>query len=475
MIANEVKGEIVDFNPAAGWSQNDRRIDSPFRQASDASHRLSDHLRVAPSTRTYHYPFGHAVWFPDADNTAVAVQLDAPEETVLGRPDLNGVEQAIRSLFDYWFSHEPEPPGLRGVEALCQLLARGWTFRPLLGGDVKLEAKKMLELTERQYAMLTFLGERPRALISGCAGSGKTVLAIEKARRLALNGFAVLFTCFNRKLAEQVRANLEGSGVHALDFHEVCDKLGREAGVQLPPRGSKDLPADYFSDVLPDALSQAARRLGPQYDAIVVDEGQDFHGLWWIPLQELLRDPERGVLYVFFDVNQAIFADVKQWPISDEPFRLSTNCRNTKTIHEAVVATLGDTVDATCGGLDGRPIERIQVADEAAERRELRKVLHRLIHEEQLAASDVVVLTPRKKGRSAWDEGATLGNLHLTWEDRSDHDAVQVSTIHSFKGLERPVAILTELSHLYSDTADELLYVARSRPTSHLIELWRQM
>jgi hypothetical protein len=123
MIAIEVKGGIVDFNPAAGWSQNGRRIDSPFRQASDASHRLSDHLRVAPSTRTYHYPFGHAVSFPDADNTAIAVQLDAPEEILLGRSDLNRVERAIRSLFDYWFAHEPQPPGVGGVEALCQVLA----------------------------------------------------------------------------------------------------------------------------------------------------------------------------------------------------------------------------------------------------------------------------------------------------------------------------------------------------------------
>jgi hypothetical protein len=101
-------------------------------------------------------------------------------------------------------------------------------------------------------------------------------------------------------------------------------------------------------------------------------------------------------------------------------------------------------------------------------------MLHRLIHEEQVDPRDVVVLTPRKKGRSGWKEGAMLGNVRLTWEEHAGRDRVQVSTIQSFKGLERPVAILTELPHLHPDRAKELLYVARSRPTSHLIELWRQ-
>ena len=44
------------------------------------------------------------------------------------------------------------------------------------------------------------------------------------------------------------------------------------------------------------------------YGALVVDEAQDFHEDWWLPLQLLLDDPDRSPLYVFFDDNQRIFA-----------------------------------------------------------------------------------------------------------------------------------------------------------------------
>jgi hypothetical protein len=77
-------------------------------------------------------------------------------------------------------------------------------------------------------------GER-RVAVSGPAGSGKTLLAAEKARRLADQGFEVLLTCFNRPLADHVRAGLgDVEGVHVAGFHELCFDLCREAGSPRP-------------------------------------------------------------------------------------------------------------------------------------------------------------------------------------------------------------------------------------------------
>jgi superfamily I DNA/RNA helicase len=81
----------------------------------------------------------------------------------------------------------------------------------------------------------------------------------------------------------------------------------------------------------------------------------------------------------------------------------------------------------------------------------------------------------RAHGKSAWSEGDNLGNLQLTWDPQpGETGRIQVTTIHSFKGLERPVVILTELDHLYSGREAELLYVARSRASSHLVEVWKE-
>jgi superfamily I DNA/RNA helicase len=80
--------------------------------------------------------------------------------------------------------------------------------------------------------------------------------------------------------------------------------LAREAGVQTP--GDREDPA-FWDLRLPEYLGEAVDRLGPRFDALVVDEAQDFGESWWLPLQMLLRDPDHGVIYVFYDDNQAIY------------------------------------------------------------------------------------------------------------------------------------------------------------------------
>ena len=71
------------------------------------------------------------------------------------------------------------------------------------------------------------------------------------------------------------------------------------------------------------------------YDAIVCDEGQDFREEFWVPLELLLTDYDSSPLYVFYDDNQNLYARAGTFPIRDEPFSLTTNCRNTAPIHEA--------------------------------------------------------------------------------------------------------------------------------------------
>lgn len=68
---------------------------------------------------------------------------------------------------------------------------------------------------------------------------------------------------------------------------------------------------DYFSVRLAEQLITAVDLLGPLYDAIVVDEAQDFLENWWLPLQLLLSDPDNGILYLFYDDNQNIYGGLQ--------------------------------------------------------------------------------------------------------------------------------------------------------------------
>jgi len=56
----------------------------------------------------------------------------------------------------------------------------------------------------------------------------------------------------------------------------------------------------------PDMLLEAVIERGGQYDAIIVDEGQDFQEPGGT-LFSLLYDQETGIFYIFFDSNQNIY------------------------------------------------------------------------------------------------------------------------------------------------------------------------
>ena len=62
-------------------------------------------------------------------------------------------------------------------------------------------------LLKEQANILNFLEEQPYAVINGAAGTGKTMIALEKSRRHAEDGEKVLFLCFNRFLCEYFKTN----------------------------------------------------------------------------------------------------------------------------------------------------------------------------------------------------------------------------------------------------------------------------
>ncbi len=167
------------------------------------------------------------------------------------------------------------------------------------------EDERLISLTERQMLILDFLSTRRRAAIKGCAGSGKTMIAMEKARRLASEGFEVLLICYNAALATYL-AKSAPEGVTVMNFHGLCREFIKEGGFVLRPVKDQQ---ELFDTVMPEMLLEAIDKIGPQFDAIIVDEGQDFKENWWLPLVSLLHDQDQGILFVFYDDNQNIYQE----------------------------------------------------------------------------------------------------------------------------------------------------------------------
>ena len=228
----------------------------------------------------------------------------------------------------------------------------------------------------------------------------------------------MLLTCFNRRLAEQLAMNVgEVPNLHVAHFHGLCMQVAHEAGLTVPdpPAGGAD--RDYFEQTLPGLLEEGSRVLGPRYDAIVVDESQDFRPWWWPALLSLHVDPDEGTLYLFGDDSQNLYGG-GELPVSPDDVLppLPHNIRNTEAIN-TFVSVFFDADGAGAGepkGPKGRDVEVLDYTDDDDLIHVVDVVLTNLIDQEQVPVDDIVVLTPAGRDKSVLWRRRELGTHTLT-------------------------------------------------------------
>jgi len=359
--------------------------------------------------------------------------------------------------------------GSEGMDAVSAALGFRIEIRTPLKLRFDEEDRKIVELTSDQAWVLAFVLHRRRAAVTGPAGSGKTLLAISVAKQLATVGRRTLLTCFNRRLGEHLRASVgRDGGIDASTFHQLCVQMAREAGIDLPPEDAGP-GSPYFEHRLPEALAEAATRLGPRYDAIVVDEAQDFREWWWPALLSLHTDPDDGLLYVFADDNQNLYGGDLPVGEEDRVGPISLNLRNTKQIGRFVSVFYKGEQPQIARGPEGEPVEILGYDDDDDLAHLLAVVLRNLVEEERVPLDDIVVLTPSGSGKSRLRGRGSVDGFRLS--ETVEPDTVLATSVHAFKGLERPVVILAELGDKHLEDLRQYLYVGGSRARNHLVVL----
>lgn len=219
------------------------------------------------------------------------------------------------------------------------------------------------------------------------------------------------------------------------------------------------------------------------FDAILVDEGQDFHPNWCECLKHLFGKYRSRIFYVFYDDNQKIFSKKKDLPITDlivnaglgnHLFKLKDNLRNTKRIHDFSIqkTRLGETARPL--ELEGVPPEEMLGLDEVKARKFIEKKLHSLLKEFKIDKEKILVLSNRSIENSIFGSNRKLGEFTLTEGEGKRANNIRFRTIQNFKGLESDIVIL--LVHKRDETEnenycyDELLYVGCTR-AKHLLFL----
>jgi ATP:corrinoid adenosyltransferase len=479
-IGLEVKGGVEIGRDQDGWYSVDhkgytnRLSKDPGAQAQSAVHTLSRYLEGKREFSQTRYRYGWGVAFPGFS----AGNFDDPSlsrQMVLGSEDLKDVKAGADRLFDVnGIDTNPLLPPLKNsfVQSLYPMVRLAASLADRIDAD----EPELVRLTQEQFDALDQLDDMKELVVKGGAGTGKTMLAMEKARRLVAENKRVLFLCFNKPLAEYLDTLAEGFIVRT--FHQFCREMARAAGFKFNPPREFAASQAFWNEEAAELLDKALDALPDErYDAVIVDEGQDFSELWWLGVTKCRNDD--SVFYVFMDPNQQVYereSDDLPAVLDLSTFKLKYNCRNTVNIAEYCGVAIGQDQKVRPGAPEGIEVE----VDECLNAEEMidlvRRHLHRLTAEEKIPAKDIVILTA---GRTAVEKTAVwkakrYGNISLVGLGTNPGpNEVVMTTIRRFKGLESNVVIVCNVSALEasSDVDQRELYVGFSRGRHVLVVL----
>lgn len=456
VLTVEVKGGGIFFDPKTDeWLSQDRhklrhRIKNPIDQARKAKHALLKKVQAIRGWPSGYIRFRHGVIFPDATEPPGDLGADRPRHLFCCRIELrSGLAAWIKQRLSD--DNNEKGPGKHGLMALEKLLAMPIALSMPLGHTIADDEQAIANLTPQQFYILNMIADLPRVAAGGGAGTGKTILACEAARRFAEGGKRTLLTCRGTKLAQDLARRMDGTGVIVLSFEELCLEIARSVGLHVGGAPSSSFAENEGPELLLRAI-ELDRTV--KYDGIFVDEGQDFISHWWIALNELLVSDERSRFHVFFDTNQRLYGQVagalKNFTLS--PIHLTRNLRNTQTIHTAATTHYSG-LPIYADGPPGASIEQIFCNDREIIKKTI-ETARRLVGPDAVAATDIALLVP---------ESSDLAALKAAGVPQQ----IAIETIADFKGLECPVVIIAATRHLADQ--EELAYVALSRARTHLI------
>ncbi len=484
LLVIEVKGGGISIDHSGGWRSIDRTgqahaIKDPVAQAKNQKYAILAQLQSHQAWRSLRrrIPIGHAVLLPDINSVSDILLPECPNEIISGNIALQNFAGWLDRVFRYWSGPDYTPLGVDGLKVVERVFCHQIEIRPLLGDTLAADNKLRIKLTNEQASVLRTLGRRKRAAIVGAAGTGKTVLAVEKARMLADLGGKVLLLCYNKPLGVTLSRQFSPlSLVMACTFHQFCQICARkcvEVGCPDPiERAKKEVPNDSYFDIqLPLAAFYAIDELGDalRFDAVIIDEGQDFGEEYWLPVEMALRNSNDSWLYVFYDENQRLYSRVSSFPILEsDTFPLTKNCRNSKPVHDLAYRFYeGECAEPS--GIEGVNPIAIHAHSVESQAQQIARHITRLIYDESVTPGSIGVLVaghPKEYFYELLKNQSLPRSINWSREEHFQVRSILIDTVKRFKGLEREVIFLWLDQLTVLDVA--LMYVGISRAKSVL-------
>ena len=456
----EVKGGGIE-SKGGRWFSTDRKggrhqlLRSPLNQAWRSVERFKEILEQSNLDSVRNYKLIPTVWFPDMTGADLEGKLTTdyqPSNTFTER-DLENPEQAVNHAFDYNNIKKQSFPESSNqlIEATINVFAPSFRIVPSISSELKERDFLFNQLTNEQAGLLDYLVEQRTAAIHGASGTGKTMIALECARRLPKDT-NILFLCFNKLIIQYLKENFstELPNVTFANLNQLYAKSG----------GNEYATTDELTDFLLGAFSD-----NYQFEHIIVDEAQDFAADHLDFLADIMH-ATGGYFYVFYDKNQL----VHQWDLetiewlkkSDCRLVLNKNCRNTREIARTAYSPLGlETITlAEIISGDTPCLNNYQNTDAAIEG--IAETI-RFYTEKGFTRSQITILTLKTLEKTILKGRDSVGGYRLTNE--LDGNGILFTTARKFKGLESDVVIVIDFDEdaFKDDNAKNVFYVAASR------------
>jgi len=486
----EVKShEVISFDGLRWHPETISR--SPFKQASDGRHTFYRRLaELAPQFKRV--PVVHCCIFPRARfdlQPNLSVQpwelMDSRSFRTFDRGDAFCADLKARMVqsveADGNLTRLDHRLSQGQIDAIVRCCVPVQKHRPDASEEITRREEEIEKiLREQQKPVLRLAAWNDRLVVSGGAGTGKTLIAMEVARRAAEKGRRVALLCYNQLVGEWMRQRIKqiSPALPNLITGRAIHVMAEMTGVDIPCRPSQDFWDIDLPQRLEERLTDPDIKSAAAFEYLVLDEAQDLLArsqLWQCLSQLLSGGVNTGSFALFGDFDHQVLAErepmcqaLAALDVPNRPVRweLSENCRNYRIVGDTAVRLAGLSGPVYSGYLrSGGGVHNYDIVFYDNEQAQL-DWLSRWLKEFKVQGykpSEITILSFRADHLSSAERLKNTGyKLRPAWQAG---DQTAYASIHAFKGMENKVIILTDVVLDNLDFHRDLFYIGMTRST----------
>ena len=420
----------------------------PFNQASSNKWKLIKYFENHHcSNLVDKCKFLHAVWFPSVTNEVIrtmTLPTEADRSLIMSMEALEEPEQYLQNIFKTQIpsSKETKLSDIEFNRILKEILCPCFNVFPSVSFESDLKKIVFHRMLREQSGILNFLSEQKTAVINGAAGTGKTMIAVEKAQRHASRGEKVLFLCYNNQLKIFLSSNYAHENI---DYYTISGLACKLCNTDVP---------DYKK--LKDVLEEMYVYGKFPYLHVIIDEGQDF-GIEDVDESGVIdtikaiiteMESDNASFYIFYDKLQLVQSKkIPRYIIeADCKLTLYRSCRNTENIATTSLAPITDRKPKLIeDGIKGVPA-KLHFCETSDICKKIDFIIDVL---KGKGVKDIVILTCKTEPLSVLFDNVSNGLYRNKYK---------FTSCRKFKGLEADAVILIDVTKETFEKSNSLIY-----------------